>query len=253
MKDRSSSPGGPLPVQRTRSLSSAAAWPLVLALLVVVPAACIDRNMPAVAVEKAPYSEGTVYRISQGDCVIAWTVYTTEVNRGVVKHFSRCPLPLAEQVRLLERIMKKVLEEDRSAKELHTLFWGGLMPEQGASAMELPARLALAAHRSSRWDARAGRPVNGDMNGAVRDLANSVPVYVELRSIFKEARWTIAIAGVEKVRVLNAKDLPFYGELKAQGVREWERLPFDAMVWFHLLPGDRPGNASIKAGKEDIP
>jgi hypothetical protein len=219
---------------------SPAALLLVLAACVSMTVSCKDRGQPPVAVEQSPYHDGTIYRINQDGCEIAWTVYTTDLNRGVVKHFSRCPLPLASQVPFLERVVNTVLTKDRNAQNIRTLFWGGLMPEQGPARLEMASRLALAAHRSPDWDARKGRPKNGDMNGSVRILANSVPIYPELKALFQGFNRTIAAASVEKVRVLKAKDLPFYAELKTQGVEDWEQLPFDAMVWFRLSPGNGP-------------
>jgi hypothetical protein len=227
-----------MPVPRKRSLFPVQpARLLFLAACVALMFSCTDRGQPPVSAENSPYNDATVYRIATGDCVITWTVYTTDLNRGVIKHFSRCSLPLAGQVPLLERIVKTVLEEDKSAKDLRTLFWGGLVPEQGGSSLEMASRLALAAHRSADWDTRTGRPKNGDLNGFVKDLANSEPISPEIQALFKGVGRTVAVASVEKVRVLKAKELPFFPELKTRGVQEWERLPFDGMVWFSVKDG----------------
>lgn len=214
---------------------------LVLAICLTGAPACTDRDPPPVSVQKSPYHDAILYSIASADCVITWTVYTTELNRGVVKHTSHCSLPLASQVPLLSSVTSAILTRGRNTQDLRTLFWGGLVPEQGGSALEMPSRLALAAHRSPDWDVRTGRPKSGDMNGAVRDLANDAVIYPELRALFNEFRLTAAVVNVEKVRVLKAKELPFYAELLAEGVQEWERLPFDAMVWFSLRPGNNPG------------
>jgi hypothetical protein len=98
----------------------------------------------------------------------------------------------------------------------------------------MPLRLALAAYRSPQWDVRRGRPLSGDLNRFVKDLANREPIYPELRALFVRFHRSISIASVEKVRVLKAENLPFYGELKKQGVQAADKLPFDCMVWFSL-------------------
>jgi hypothetical protein len=207
-------------------------------------------DVPAVAVESNPAYGETIYSIIDKGCTIQWIVYTTELNRGVIKHRARCPLPLARQLPSLSRIVEKILATDKQAPSFHTLFWGGLMPESGPSSLEMPLRLALAAYRSRGWSVTRGRPVTGDTNKFVKDLANSESIYPELIMLFERAQRKISIASVEKVRVLAAGSLPFYGELKKAGVRTTDRLPFDCMVWFSVTgPLTRPGTGNRRSGR----
>ncbi|HYQ47853.1 MAG TPA: hypothetical protein VEP69_02200, partial [Thermodesulfovibrionales bacterium] len=185
-----------------------------------------------VSVEVSPSRDATIYRISSKDCSITWTAYGSELNRGVVKHSSRCPDPLSSQLPLMSEILKEFLARDAYAAVFRTLFWGGLVPETGPSALEMPFRLALAAHRSPGWDAKKGRPVRGDINGFVKDLANRDPIYPELKELFGHFQKSITLAAVEKVRVMKAKDLLFYERLSAEGVQAAAKLPFDCMAWF---------------------
>jgi hypothetical protein len=198
----------------------------------LVSPAFASQDLPAVTVEPGPYNDATRYNITEGDCAITWIVYSTDLNRGVIKHSSRCALPLVQQLPFLTRIFATVMERDRDAASFHTLFWGGLVPEQGSSSLEMPLRLALAAHRASGWNAKRGRPASGDVNRFVKDLANSEPIYPELRALFNGFHRDISIISMEKVRVLEAGQLPFYEELKRQGVAAQDKLPFDCMVWF---------------------
>lgn len=200
------------------------------------------RSGSAVVTSISP--DATTYSITSGDCGIKWIAYTTEANNGVVKHWARCSLRLEQQVPSLARIMDELLTRDRNAASFRTLIWGGLVPEAGPDSLEMPLRLALAAHRSPAWDAKRGRPVKGDLNRFVRDLANQEPIYPELKELFGRYYRSISIATVEKVRVMEAGELPFYEALKKQGVQAAEKLPFDCMVWFGLsgdvhLPPDR--------------
>jgi hypothetical protein len=191
-------------------------------------------NPPGVAVEISSRYDATIYSITEIDCTITWAAYTTELNKGVVKHAARCPATLSQQLPSLTRILEEFLGKDRNAPSLHTLFWGGLVPETGSASLEMPLRLALAAYRSPGWDVKRGRPTSGDMNRFVKDLANREPIYPELRALFKRFHRSISIASVEKVRVLEAGKLPFSDELKKQGVQAADKLPFDCMVWFAL-------------------
>jgi hypothetical protein len=189
---------------------------------------------PKAAVETSSNSDATIYSIADADCTIKWIVYTTELNMGVVKHAARCQATLTRQLPLLSRILEVFLSKDRNAPSFHTLFWGGMVPDTSPASLELPLRLALAAHRSRGWNSKRGRPVSGDLNGFVKVLANQGPIYPELITLFERFHRSISIASVEKVRVLEAKKLPFYDQLKKQGVRATDKLPFDCMVWFFV-------------------
>jgi hypothetical protein len=188
---------------------------------------------PGVVVEASPGDIERTYSINEGDCAIKWIVYATENNKGVVKYWARCPL-LSQQLPYLSRIFEEFLGKDRNAASLHTLFWGGLVPDTKPASLEMSLRLALAAYRSGGWDIRRGKPVSGDLNRFVKDLANMAPIYPELRALFDRFHRTISIKSVEKVRVLMAAELPFYDELRKAGVQATDRLPFDCMVWFSL-------------------
>lgn len=198
----------------------------------------VGRSVP-VAVEFSSLDNATIYSISREDCVIKWTVYHAEINQGVIKHWAHCPATLTRQRPYLAAILEEFFSREGSEPPLHTLFWGGLWPERKPAALEMSLRLALAAHRSRGWDAARGKPVNGDMNGCVRELANREPIYPELIELFAPFQKRIRISSVEKVRVLPAEQLPFYDQLQKEGVQAAERLPFDCMTWFTVTSGSR--------------
>jgi hypothetical protein len=176
----------------------------------------------------------TRYTISSGDCSITWIAYNSELNKGIIKHSAVCPAPLSQQLPLLEKICGKFLSSDRNVPSFRTLFWGGLEPERRPASLEMPLRLALAAYRSSGWDAKKGKPKSGDFNGFVKDLANSAMIYPELKELFKRFNRNVSLASVEKVRVLKAEQLPFYDKLKEHGIKPSDKLPFDCMAWFSV-------------------
>ncbi len=210
---------------------------LTFILLPSFPAAAGE--LPPVAVEQSPYHDAEIYGISDRDCTIKWHVYSTDLNKGVIKHWSRCGAPLSEQVPWLSAIFGEIVRRDANAAAFRTLFWGGLMPEQGPSAMELPVRLALAAFRSTGWDAKRGKPRNGDLNGFVRNLANEADIYPEIKSLFQPFSRAVTIASVEKVRVLPAGKLPFRDALVKLGVGPKDKLPFDCLLWFRVTATDK--------------
>jgi hypothetical protein len=174
------------------------------------------------------------YEVSAGDCRIRWTLFESETNRGVVRHVSDCALALPEQAPLIAKLLAKAVG-NAGAEGIRTISWGRLEPD-GARDHTLARRLALAARLSSGWNAAKGMPRGGDINGWVRKLANDTAIYDELRPVFQARGLEIRLAGVEKVLVLPAGRLPFFEELRKQGVRESEKVPFDCQAWFSVRP-----------------
>ena len=96
-------------------------------------------------------------------------------------------------------------------------------------------RLALAAFGSAGWDRVRGRPRDGDINGFVRQLANEAMIYPELKALFAAFGRDITLGSAEKVLVMRADGLPFYGRLQPHGVRGTDKLPFDCLTWFAVV------------------
>lgn len=188
-----------------------------------------------VVVKRDPELKETAYTISAGDCRISWTVYGSEVNRGVVRHCSDCGLTLGEQAPLIGKVLRKVMESGTDAAGFRTLSWGRLYPD-GARDATLSVRLALAAKRSADWDLVRGTPRGGDINSWVRKLANEAFIYEELRPIFQESGLEIHLVAVEKVLVQKARLLPFFERLREAGTRPEDKVPFDCQAWFSVRP-----------------
>jgi len=176
------------------------------------------------------------YGTAQGNCRITWTVHTTELNRDVIRHRADCDLPPAEQVRLLARLLRKVMESGTDWSQFRTLSWGRIYPD-GPQDSTMAARLALAAKDSADWDAVRGVPRSGDVNGFVRRLANDRTIYPELRALFREYGRDIELASVEKVLVLPAGSLAFFERLQKGGALAADKLPFDCQAWFAIRGG----------------
>ncbi len=193
---------------------------------------CSAEEIPEAVVEFNASDKMTTYRIVGGDCTLEWMVRESENH--VVKHRARCAAPLKRQLPLLLKLGTELFSNKRHAQTLRTLFWGGLESESKPASWELSLRLALAAHQSSGWDLRKGKAKEKDLNRFVIDLANEKMIYPELQELFDSFGRRITLRTVEKVRVLEAGQLPFFEELRQQGIRENDRLPFDCMAWFSI-------------------
>lgn len=224
------------PLQAHKPVSALAMLLICLAAwcCLTLPTVASGQDAATVSVESSLLDKATRYSITSGGCSITWTAYSAELNKVVVKHASRCPDPVPYQLSLLKEICSMFLARDAHTADFHTLFWGGLVPEQGSALFEMPLRLALAAYKSPGWDARKGRPKQGDINGFVKSLANTELIYLELKELFRGFRRDITLSSVEKVRVLAAGKLPFYDQLRKQGIQASDKLPFDCMAWFSV-------------------
>ena len=185
-----------------------------------------------VIVEFSALDNATIYSISSKDCTIQWIARNSEI--GVIKHWSQCAASLAQQLPLLTKICAEFFSSDKNAQAFRTLFWGTLEPDQKSASREMSLRLALAAYTSPGWDVKRGKPKNGDINGFVKDLANREMIYPELKELFERFHRIITFSCAEKVRVAEAGKLPFFDQLKQQGVKATDRLPFDCMAWFSV-------------------
>ena len=164
--------------------------------------------------------------------MIQWIARNAEP--GVIKHRSQCAAPLAQQLPLLTKICAEFFSSDKNTRAFRTLFWGTLEPDQESASREMSLRLALAAYKSPGWDRKRGKPKDGDLNGFVKDLANREMIYPELKELFGRFQRIIQFSSAEKVRVLEAGKLPFYGQLKERGIKTSDKLPFDCLTWFSI-------------------
>jgi hypothetical protein len=192
-----------------------------------------EQNSSAVIVKYSNLDNATIYSISSGNCTIEWIARNSEI--GVIKHRSQCTVPLSQQLPFLTQICTEFFSKDKNTQAFRTLFWGRLTPDESEpSSQELSLRLALAAHKSPDWDVKRGKPKNGDINGFVRDLANTEMIYPELKELFERFHKRITFSCAEKVLVLEAGKMPFFDQLKQHGIKASERLPFDCMIWFSV-------------------
>jgi hypothetical protein len=210
----------------------------VLAASAVLANVCVahaQQPQPSneVRIVPSPVGSGpgeTTYEIESGSCRIRWTVARSGVNQGIAQHRAECALPLSEQLALNARILDRVIESEPTFR---TLFLGNLKPFP-----ELSVRLAVAAKRSSEWNARQGRPTSaGALAPYVQGILSSTEpaVLADWKQLFEAKHLTFAVSGVEEVSIAPASTLPYFPQLKAQGVAAGDRLPFDCLIWFSAV------------------
>lgn len=200
----------------------------------------VSLNIPPKLSEQYSFSviitfldSNTIYSVSSEDCTIEWIARNSEP--GVIKHLARCALPLSQQRHFLTQICTEFFSKDKNAQAFRTLFMGSLRSDVSKpGSQEMSMRLALAAHKSPDWDAKRGRPKNGDINGFVKNLANREMIYPELKELFERFNKCLQFSCAEKVLVTKAEKLPFFDKLKQDGVKASDRLPFDCMAWFSV-------------------
>jgi hypothetical protein len=195
-----------------------------------VPSQYSAETASPVTIERDDQWNATIYNISSAGCTIQWIARNSEI--GVIKHWSRCTASLSEQLPLWEKICAEFFSKDKNAQAFRTLFWGRLEPETQNGSRELSLRLAVAAYQSPGWDVKRGKPKSGDMNGFIRNIANKKMIYPELQEMFGRFQRSIVFSNAEKVLVIEAAKLPFYEQLKRQGIKAADRLPFDCVAWF---------------------
>jgi hypothetical protein len=176
---------------------------------------------------------GTAYAASSNECRIVWIVAYEGANTGVILHRPDCRRPPAEQAPLFGRILDAIAAEPERLRAIRTLHWGRLFPD-GAIDGTLSIRVALTAWQSPGWDARAGRPRSGDVNGFIRGLANESRLAPEIEAVFEARGLALAVASVEKVLIARAQELPFFDALTRAGVKPDDRVPWDAQIWFSV-------------------
>ncbi len=212
---------------------------LLLGCMFVLSCQAAEKLAAQAAVSPSPESGvrrqssglGTVFVIETKGCRIEWTAVTNEP--GLIRCRSECSVPLSDQVQLIRELLKSIRGEKMNA--MRALDYGRLYPD-GPKDLTMPARLAAAARNSSDWDPVYGKARSLDLNGVVRKIAEEARIYRELSAAFQETGLELKLASIEKVLVAPAGELPFYSQLKSQGVSRKDRLPYDFQMWFSVRP-----------------
>ncbi|HEV7733909.1 MAG TPA: hypothetical protein VGR62_17195 [Candidatus Binatia bacterium] len=135
-------------------------------------------------------------------------------------------------------------DEVRSALTalLASLFPDGALPPDvrsiSVSRVEflpwLSEKLALAAARDPDWNVTTGKARRGHENAVVAALLDRDGMAREIGEPFARYGLAVRSVSVEKVLVQRAAALPFAERLRAAGVKDAARLPFDAQLWLAL-------------------
>lgn len=93
----------------------------------------------------------------------------------------------------------------------------------------LAQALADAAREDAAWNARRGKPRNGNANDAVEQMLLSEP----LRARLQPPGWELAGVSAEKVRIASVE------RVQGDSPSRKARVPVDAQVWLKLVPAAR--------------
>ena len=122
--------------------------------------------------------------------------------------------------------------------KFHTLFLGSLN-----SSPEISIHLAMMSKQSPNWDTQKGQPRSGGINPFIVKLANQSHLYDEWEARFQHFNWNSEVSGVEKVLVSKAGELPYFAQLKEQGIKATDKLPYDCLVWLSMTKKEAASSA----------
>lgn len=200
-------------------------------------------------------TSGTLQRIPADLPALAAVVFVLMLATSVVADDRTATAQIGEhRVTLVLRANEPVLalrwdgalgrDELRTAltELLASLFPDGVLPVDvrsiSVSRVEflpwLSERLALAAARDPDWNATTGKARRGHENAVVAALLERDGLVRETSEPFARYGRAVRSVSVEKVLVQRADALPFAERLRAAGVKDAARLPFDAQLWLTL-------------------
>ena len=174
----------------------------------------------------------TAYRVSGGKaCSLSWTLAQTGPNRTVAQLRTDCELPLERVLSMSDQIIDAIEKaEPGRFRDLETLFVGGL-----SGLPEMRSRLVLLASGSGEWDPLRGEPRSGSVDALVQRYAQRSGFLKGWEQVFLRHGVRIEVAGVEDVRIEKAGSLPFFDELRRNGIRANDRVPSTCLLWIRLI------------------
>jgi hypothetical protein len=162
-----------------------------------------------------------------GECILSVETRTQEPHLLRVRTFhprhSACQADQASLSRVLEQALANRTMQQPPTR-YSSMSLGRLVDHPWLSAL-----LARAAASDPGWNTRSGRPVRDGLNHYVAGLLARPAVIDQLQPALAAGGYRITGASVEKVLVASARAIPGLGDDRLTG-----RLPFDAMLWFHL-------------------
>jgi len=183
------------------------------------------------------------YSITKGDCSIIWEVEVAREDgpkkltlRTRYPSGVKCKSTFAEQLPLHRQVLGEIFK-DWNKSQFRMLF---LQPfERLEPAYTWNIRIAMASANSSDWKDRCKNypkhKSGKSSNEIFVEIANQVNACKELADLFEEFDLKIKLDSVEKVFAQKAKELPFYQELKLQGLEVNPSLIYDAgMNYFSI-------------------
>lgn len=196
-------------------------FPWATAFLCFVSA--LSASAGGVQKSELPTYNETVYSVAGDACEIQWTVKRFSETAGFgISERSRCFLPLEEQIKYRNNLLKAVMADTDQLRGMRNFSWGRL--QRGDANDAYGVRLAKAAAKSDHWSASKGIVIRypHGVNRFVAELLNRNKVFSELTASFDFAGLDLTVNGVEQVRTGD-----FPGDGEANG-----KYPIDCVVTF---------------------
>ena len=166
---------------------------------------------------------------------MSWTLAGTGPNRTVAQLRTDCGSRLETVLSLSDQIIDAIEKREPGRfRTLDTLFVGGL-----SGLPEMRSRLVLLASGSGEWDPVRGNPKSGSVDALVHKYAESSGFLKGWEQMFLHHGVRIKVAGVEDVRVEKAGSLPFFDELRRNGIGANDRVPSTCLLWIRLIHNEK--------------
>jgi hypothetical protein len=169
-------------------------------------------------------------------CRIQWNAVEMKEEGSKMQLSVRrdCPISFSEQVQVHRAILKEIFSKWPIA-DFDSISWGSF---GSASDWSWNLPIAIASSKSIEYrDYRAHYPNSQvkNINAIFVKLANETTAYRDLQSLIQEFGADLELSSVEKVFVSEAKQLPFYHQLKDHGITGKSRLMYDvAFSYFKI-------------------
>lgn len=186
------------------------------------------------------------YCLKKEDCSICWEVTVAKEDKKITLSLEQplgvsCSSAFTKQLPLHRKIFTEIFT-DWKKDRFQTVFTGPLDRLEPTNTWN--KRIALASASSSDWIGwRENYPNHSSKKSSNQifvELAKQVDACRELLGLFKEFGLKVELNYVEKVFAKKAKALPFYQELKSDGLEGNPKLMYDAgMINFSVLAIDQ--------------
>lgn len=185
------------------------------------------------------------YSLEQSGCTVCWEINVLkDKNKKEIELRTRppegvsCKDPFSRLLPIHRRVLDEIFR-DFKKENFRTLFIGPLQSLDPAGTWNTRVAAASAGSEDFKnWRRHyPGRAADKSINDIFVETAKRADACRELAALFNEFNLKIEMRSVEKVFIQAAKELPFSRQLTALGIKDNQRLMYDAgMIYFSISP-----------------